>query len=261
LVSSFCTSFPKYEEEGTVDQELAMKLQSELELEKDMEQYPSAITEFLENAPEWQIHEKAGDEEVEMVRRFGDETIRVGFSVEDINALSEESLQDDALFDDEHPETGVPKSSAQSGGAQSKVAKEEGRVPNADEVDEDSDYDEPEPSFPARVTITIEKPNQGALTVEAIAQDGMFVIENFFYHKSAALATAQSADAEWERRGVYGGPSFTNLDEDLQVLLERYLDERGINTSLALFIPEYIEHKEQKEYVHWLENVKNFVEA
>ena len=39
----------------------------------------------------------------------------------------------------------------------------------------------------------------------------------------------------------------------------RYLEERGINTRLALFIPDYIDHKEQKEYIKWLNNVKNFV--
>jgi complement component 1 Q subcomponent-binding protein len=55
------------------------------------------------------------------------------------------------------------------------------------------------------------------------------------------------------------GPPFNNLDEDLQILLEKYLEERGINTRLALFIPDYIDHKEQKEYIKWLNNIKNFV--
>lgn len=80
----------------------------------------------------------------------------------------------------------------------------------------------------------------------------MILIENVHYHQSAELATAQSAEADWERRGHYVGPPFGNLDEDLQVLLERYLDERGINTALALFVPDYIDYKEQKEYMAWL---------
>ena len=50
------------------------------------------------------------------------------------------------------------------------------------------------------------------------------------------------------------------LDVD-RMLLERYLDERGVNTALAIFVPDYIDMKEQKEYVRWLENVKGFVEA
>ena len=89
----------------------------------------------------------------------------------------------------------------------------------------------------------------------------MVVIDNVFYHKNTKLATAQTAEADWERRGVYAGPPFGNLDEDLQTLMERYLDERGINTSLAIFVPEYIDYKEQKEYLSWLASVKGFVEA
>lgn len=65
----------------------------------------------------------------------------------------------------------------------------------------------------------------------------------------------------WEAlRALYTGPPFNNLDEDLQILLEKYLEERGVNTRLALFIPDYIDHKEQKEYVKWLNSVKQFVE-
>jgi hypothetical protein len=32
----------------------------------------------------------------------------------------------------------------------------------------------------------------------------------------------------------------------VQELFERYLEERGVNSALALFVPEYAEHKEQK---------------
>lgn len=82
----------------------------------------------------------------------------------------------------------------------------------------------------------------------------MIVIDNVFYHQTAKLATEDSVEADWERRGAYGGPPFGNLDEDLQVIMERYLDERGINTALALFVPDYIDYKEQKEYISWLKS-------
>lgn len=39
------------------------------------------------------------------------------------------------------------------------------------------------------------------------------------------------------------------------------LQERGINSNLALFIPDLAEYKEEKEYQGWLEGVKKFVEA
>ena len=39
------------------------------------------------------------------------------------------------------------------------------------------------------------------------------------------------------------------------------MEERGIDSGLALFIPDLAEFKEQKEYVRWLANMKKFVEA
>jgi len=87
------------------------------------------------------------------------------------------------------------------------------------------------------------------------------VIENIFYLKDATLATARTAEADWERAGVYGGPPFGNLDEGLQLYFENYLADRGISTAMAVFIPDYIDYKEEKEYLRWLEDVKNFVSA
>ncbi|KAI5301853.1 hypothetical protein KEM56_001283, partial [Ascosphaera pollenicola] len=75
------------------------------------------------------------------------------------------------------------------------------------------------------------------------------------------FANAQTAEQGWQRQSLYTGPPFGNLDEELQVLLERYLDERGIDEGLATFIPDYMEFKEQKEYVRWLKNLRGFVEA
>jgi len=39
---------------------------------------------------------------------------------------------------------------------------------------------------------------------------------------------------------------FETLDLNLQEEFERFLQERGINESLALFVPEYAQYKEQK---------------
>jgi complement component 1 Q subcomponent-binding protein len=111
-----------------------------------------------------------------------------------------------------------------------------------------------EPSFPARVNVTIEKPNNGALLIQTVAQDGLFQIEEVSYFSKPDLAHAQTAEKDWARQSLYAGPPFENLDEDLQTFLERYLEERGINAELANMIPDYIQVKEQKEYVRWLES-------
>lgn len=126
---------------------------------------------------------------------------------------------------------------------------------------EQAEGGEPEESYPARVSIVIEKPGRGALAVETVAQDGIIVIDNVYYYSDASYALAKTAEKAHERQDLYVGPPFANLDEDLQVLFEKYLDERGINTSLALFVPDYIDMKEQREYLRWLSNVKSFVAA
>jgi complement component 1 Q subcomponent-binding protein len=39
---------------------------------------------------------------------------------------------------------------------------------------------------------------------------------------------------------------FESLDLSLQEEFEKFLQERGINESLAFFVPEYAQYKEQK---------------
>lgn len=90
------------------------------------------------------------------------------------------------------------------------------------------------------------------MQIETIAQDGFIQIQNVGYFAKADLANAASAEKEWTRQSLYSGPPFGNLDEDLQTLMERYLEERGVDSALALFVPDYIEFKEQQEYIRWL---------
>lgn len=236
-----------------------------------------------------------------LTRTFGDEHIKVTFSIADLNALdnddadqyNDRALEDEVDDEDEDASnendsnslnrSPIPTESAQSGGAQSKQNIPAGRTANGniaaapgngsefsnkapasatagtdgnededgDVEDDEDDDDEQEPSFPARVNVTITKPNRGALQIETVAQDGMVVIDNVYYHAEADTES-DSAEKTFKQKQIYAGPPFGNLDEDLQVLLERYLDERGINTALALFVPDYIDWKEQKEYIDWL---------
>ena len=97
------------------------------------------------------------------------------------------------------------------------------------------------------------------MTVHATATESIFVIDNVSFDANASVTT-ETAQTEFESRGRYGGPPWQQLDEELQLLMERYLEERGINTALAIFIPDYAELKEQKEYISWLKNLKSFVD-
>jgi len=247
--------------------ELAAKFQDELGLETDngdTEQLPESIQYFLDNGP-FEIRDNPGQEEVVMTRVFGDEKIRITFTIADLQNLSEEenyddnSLQDD--MDDVESQSTINQRRSKDGNV--KVTSEDG-VASADRADlgEDSlENEQNEQSYPARVNVTIEKAGKGAMHVETVAQDGLIQIENVSYFENAELANAQTAEKEWSRQSLYAGPPFGNLDEDLQILLERYLDERGIDTALATFIPDYIDFKEQREYLRWLANLKAFVDA
>jgi len=131
----------------------------------------------------------------------------------------------------------------------------EDSIAPADRAEEgDADAEEMGPSFPLNLHITITKPNKGATEIRAVARDGAIEIDNVGYFQKAELIEAKTPDLIREAQSVYAGPPFTNLDPDLQAMLERYLDERGINASLATFLPEYVDYKEQREYVQWLES-------
>lgn len=58
----------------------------------------------------------------------------------------------------------------------------------------------------------------------------------------------------------YQGPRFEELDAALQNELLHYLDERGVNRDLALYLGALNFDKEQREYTNWLERVQKFVE-
>lgn len=116
-------------------------------------------------------------------------------------------------------------------------------------------------AVPCRLRVIIEKPGKGALNIDAMASDGGIVVENMYHYADASLAHVETADAAHKAQDVYPGPPFGSLDEDLQILMERYLEERGVTQALAVFVPDYMDVKEQKEYTAWLNNVKNFVDA
>ena len=46
----------------------------------------------------------------------------------------------------------------------------------------------------------------GALTFDAMAQEGLFVIESISFYADSSLGTEMTAEADWKRRGLYIGP-------------------------------------------------------
>lgn len=221
--------------QGESDAELSSKLAQELEYEElnsdlfvdgSLANDPEFVTLFKKDSA-WKINDKSGSDEVVIEREFGNEHVRVYFSVGDVDTSSGE-------FPTEEDEDGKEATPAEEQGDE---------------------------SFPVNVCITITKPTGGALSILATAADGEFEIDQVSWYADAKLANTMTADADFERRSLYLGPPFETLDEAVQTQFEEYLAERGIDSQLALFIPEYAEYKEDKEYCGWLENVRKFVDV
>ena len=177
--------------------------------------------------------------------------ITVSFSIADITNY-DPYAEDAALEDEEFDESLTSKQNGNSAASRSEQ-----------EVDEAEDELDEEAAAPINLSIVVEKPGKtaGALNIDATAQDGNIVVENMFFYEDAKVAKVESPESAQRRADVYPGPPFGSLDEDLQVLMERFLEERGITQAMAVFVPDYVDVKEQKEYLRWLSNVKAFVDA
>ncbi|XP_062164448.1 uncharacterized protein At2g39795, mitochondrial [Alnus glutinosa] len=58
----------------------------------------------------------------------------------------------------------------------------------------------------------------------------------------------------------YMGPDFRKLDAKIQKALKEYLEARGVNDELSVFLHEYMMNKDRTELIQWFGNVKNSVE-
>ncbi|TLD28556.1 hypothetical protein PspLS_03441 [Pyricularia sp. CBS 133598] len=246
--AAFSTS-PLRRAPSGVDEELANKLDQELSFEaevKKSEPEPAIIKDFLENGP-WELQDVTGQEKVVLTRSFEKEKITLSFSIAD---LTTDFHDQEADAYDSDP--ALADETAESKGRSNEV-----------EENGEEDYEEQEAAPPCRLNVVVEKPDsgKGALNIEATLQDDQIVVENVYYFNSAELAKEQSAESAHQASAVYPGPPFGTLDEELQVLMERYLEERGVTADLAVFVPQYMDIKEQREYTNWLKNVKDFIKA
>ncbi|KAH9962300.1 mitochondrial glycoprotein [Lactifluus volemus] len=219
--ASFSVSARRFGE-GTTDGDVSAKISEEIAYEKEsaVEGEPEFLQEFNKTGI-WTIEDVAGNDEITLHRKFGNEHIRLIFSIADLQIEE-----------------------------------------NVEPSDEDVTSADAEPSYPLRCSFTITKPSvPGALSIDAVCQEGVFVVENASFYNDSKLATDLTAESDWKRRGLYIGPQFETLDVSLQEVLEKFLQERGINENLAFFVPEYAQYKEQKEYVDWLSKVKSFIDA
>lgn len=273
LPRAFSTSFVRFDD---VSQELSAKLSREIQLEGEendtVTQSESNIKDFISQNPHWEIIDNEGEQEIVLKRKYEDEDITISFSVVDFNTPMMEGDEDEAYMDEEDElemaqsgggNTKGAVNQGRTGAGNMKVAPEDSVAPGDREEMRDAEDDlEVQPAFPANVNLLIQRSGKGALRVNLIADNGVFTIQNVT-HLPSHISAKDSSDLlrdTPEMEKLYAGPPFQQLDEDVQSLFEQYLDARGINTALALFVPDYIDVKEQKEYTAWLSRVKEFVD-
>ncbi|KAK9765903.1 Mitochondrial acidic protein mam33 [Basidiobolus ranarum] len=173
---------------------------------------PSFLVEFKEKSS-FKIRDMPGQTNVTMSRAFGNEKIKIDFSIDDIQLAQVTK----------NPKTQVRE-----------VA-----------------------SFPVECLITITKGEEnGCLMFKTMIEDGDLFIEHVFYHPEADI----SKKHELVGFKGYLGPDINVLDDDLKRIIYQFLEERDVDEVINLFIPNYIEYKDQKEYHKWLKNLKAFIE-
>lgn len=103
--------------------------------------------------------------------------------------------------------------------------------------------------------------DKGSLRFDLVSDNGEFNIQQITpLPASSASPLEQVRESYSDRQSRYAGPPFEQLDEQVQETFEEYLNARGITSQLANAIPDYIDVKEQKEYLAWLNRVRNFAE-
>uniref|UniRef100_A0ACD5ZRU2 Uncharacterized protein n=1 Tax=Avena sativa TaxID=4498 RepID=A0ACD5ZRU2_AVESA len=118
---------------------------------------------------------------------------------------------------------------------------------NNEDSDAENDEDPYKPAI--QMVVTVEKPEGSILEFECNFNDDELVIENM------KMLNRDSNDKE----NLYEGPPFSILDESLQKSLHRYLEARGIKHSLHDWLNDYMMGKDEKEYVVWLKNMREFI--
>lgn len=260
-LSAFSTSNFRQAPAGEVDEELSAKLDSEIQFEtevKENEPQPASIKDFLENGP-FELQDTPGKEEVVLTRTYGNEKITVTFSIADLANYEPDMYNEDSALGDEDVDGQF--ADAVSGSSRAPATQDARGAANIADEMEELEGTGADAAVPCRLNVVVEKPGQGALNIEAIAQDGNIAVDNMYFYSDASLAHGASADAAHKAQDIYPGPPFGSLDEDLQILMERYLEERGVTQALAVFVPDYMDTKEQQEYLAWLKNVKAFIDA
>lgn len=102
-----------------------------------------------------------------------------------------------------------------------------------------------------------DKSGKHGLVVEATSMDTEI---SFNSVNATDDVNAQKQIHRFERQiKGYPGPDFSTLDERIQTSLTEYLEGFGVNEHLAAFVECMSLDKDQRLYMKWLSNLKEFI--
>ncbi|KAJ2463507.1 Mitochondrial acidic protein mam33, partial [Coemansia sp. RSA 2320] len=212
---------------GSIDSDLSHTLKEEIDYEAKQaveEGEPEFIQAFTEKTG-FKLKTKLGESKVAMTKQYGTETITVSFDVSEILNI------DDPIAD-----ISVYRENDQGDA-----------VKEAEKKSEDTPED-----FPIYFTATFAKPGAPILHMELECEEGEIGVDHMKFLPDEETAVSATVDKDWARKQVYCGPIFGQLSDDLKENIDEFLAERNIDTALTLFMQDFIEYKEQGEYLNWL---------
>ncbi|KAJ2707321.1 Mitochondrial acidic protein mam33 [Coemansia sp. IMI 203386] len=234
-IRSLSTSMPM-RGNGSVDSDLSHTLSEEIDYEAKQaaeEGEPEFIQAFA-NKTGFKIKTSPGQSRVVMTKQFGSETITVSFDVSEILNV-DDPIADISVYREN----------------------EEGdAVKEAERKAEDAPED-----FPIYFTATFAKPGAPVLHMELECEEGEIGVAHMKFLKDEEAAVSETVEKDWARKQVYCGPIYGQLSDDLKENIDEFLAERNVDTALTLFMQDYIEFKEQGEYLSWLKSFKKFIDA
>ena len=125
------------------------------------------------------------------------------------------------------------------------------------EQEGDDEQEGPSENYCDFTVLITEANGKNGLVVEATSMDTEIAFNTVLVTDSMQKIKAMP---KFERSiQEYNGPDFTTLDERIQTSMTEYLEGFGINEHLAAFVECMSLDKDQRLYMKWLEDVKEFV--
>lgn len=205
-------------------------MNQELEFEEDNYSEDASIKQYLQEN-KWTLEDKEGSNTLSLKRVSGKSAVQIFFNSKTPN------------FDENKPD---------------EEEGEEGTTPK-ELPDEENGENNEDPQYDVTDFNVYISQGKKVLAFECTSFNGEVevntcnVVDDINTHRMLNVFSSVNEN--------YRGPEFSTLDESLRMALLDLLRSHGVNEELATLIEQLAVDKEQRLYVKWLANVKQFIAA